>query len=51
MEYKKKAPLAPSCACERVFSRWGTGCHHVELGVSRFIPSTHVTASLEDSHG
>jgi hypothetical protein len=22
------------------FSRWGSVCHHVELGVSRFIPST-----------
>jgi hypothetical protein len=32
--------LAPSsCARERVFSQWGTVCHHVELGVSRFIPS------------
>ena len=28
------------CAHERVCSQWGTVCHHVELGVSRFIPST-----------
>src|SRR4029453_9828130 len=28
-----------SCARERVCFRWGSVCHHVELGVSRFIPS------------
>src|SRR5215475_7549335 len=28
------------CATERVISLWGTLCHHVESGVSRFIPST-----------
>src|SRR5262249_50785739 len=27
------------CATERVISLWGTLCHHVESGVSRFIPS------------
>ena len=32
--------LAPfSCACERVIFLWDTLCHHVEWGVSRFIPS------------
>jgi hypothetical protein len=30
----------PRCARERVCSLWGTVGHHVELGVSRFIPST-----------
>ncbi len=30
----------PRCAHERVCSQWGTVCHHVELGVSRVIPST-----------
>src|SRR5262249_43798742 len=29
----------PRCARERVCSQWGTVCHHVERGVSRFIPS------------
>src|SRR5262249_23709329 len=32
-------PPSP-CATERVISLWGTLCHHVESGVSRFIPST-----------
>ena len=27
------------CASERVISLWGTVCHHVKWGVSRFIPS------------
>src|SRR5262245_38996947 len=34
-------PPSP-CAIERVISLWGTLCHHVESGVSRFIPSTLV---------
>src|SRR5215470_9995360 len=32
-------PPSP-CASERVISLWGTLCHHLESGVSRFIPST-----------
>jgi len=32
-------PPSP-CATERVISLWGTLCHHVEPGVSCFIPST-----------
>src|SRR5215475_7197861 len=32
-------PPSP-CASERVISLWGTLCHHVESGVSRFISST-----------
>jgi hypothetical protein len=32
-------PPSP-CALERVISLWGSLCHHVEWGVSRFIPST-----------
>src|SRR5215813_13771280 len=32
-------PPSP-CATERVISLWGTLCHHVESGVSRFILST-----------
>jgi hypothetical protein len=32
-------PPSP-CASERVISLWGTVCHHVEWGVSRFIPSS-----------
>src|SRR5262252_3401781 len=31
-------PPSP-CATERVISLWGTLCHHLESGVSRFIPS------------
>jgi len=31
-------PPSP-CAAERLISLWGTLCHHVESGVSRFIPS------------
>jgi hypothetical protein len=27
------------CACQRVISQWSSLCHHVESGVSRFIPS------------
>ena len=37
-------PPSP-CACERVISLWGTLCHHVEWGVSRFIPSILILLS------
>src|SRR5262249_43563301 len=41
--------LAPfSLAIERVISLWGTLCHHLESGVSRFIPSTLLLKSLEE---
>src|SRR5215469_9693326 len=36
-------PPSP-CATDRVISLWGTLCHHVESGVSRFIPSMRPAA-------
>jgi hypothetical protein len=36
----------PRCARERVYSQWGTVCHHVELGVSRFIHLSAVRGEL-----
>jgi hypothetical protein len=40
-------PPSP-CASERVISLWGTVCHHVEWGVSRFIPSILLPARPAD---
>ncbi len=36
-----------SCASERVISLWGTLCHRVESGVSRFIPSVRSNVGSE----
>ena len=46
-------PPSP-CASERVISLWGTVCHHVEWGVSRFIlerPVSECGSSCRDDGG